>query len=446
MRVLQLDNCRGAVLILVAAGMTVLLGMAGLALDAGMAYGVKAKLSAALDAAAIAAAKASSVGQSQGERTRNARLAAERFFAANYPEGYLGSNPKFGDVNVRIDEGRVIVKVSASAVEPTVFMRVMGLESISVNAEAEVVRQDLDMAFVVDNTGSLYTNREMVKSSAKTFIEKFNDRTDRVALIRFAYGAAVDVPIRRDRRGFDSRTVINRIESSSFSGHTNFAEGFRQARSQLNSIPETNRSSLRVIVFFTDGAPNTFSSTFVFDGPSGDGRTRSGSVRTGDLSSGTERGLWRYDEIIASAGTYNDFSRYVSRLPVYYDPQGTGDTEFRLYPGSKRSTTSAVTYSNINRISRNLPEDMAAAARQQGIYVFTLGLGRYLTDPSGPDGENGEDILLRMANDRSMLKKGHLAADFRPSEPAGQYCFAANTSQLDACYDRLASAIMRLSM
>ncbi|BCR03461.1 hypothetical protein DESUT3_05300 [Desulfuromonas versatilis] len=422
-----------------------------------MAYGVKAKLSSALDAAAIAAAKASSGGEAQ------ARQAADKFFAANFPDGYLGSHPALGEVRVATnrDTGTVSVTVDSSATVPTAFMRVLGMDNIEVAARAQVVRQDLDMAFVVDNTtslrqGSLGDVTDDVIRSAKAFIDKFNQDTDRVALIKYAYGAEVPVEIKKSGRGFEKNRIRREIERFNFGTNsnpnfTNSCEGFWRAKAQLESI-STNRSSIRAIVFFTDGAPNTFSSTFVFDGPWGDGRTRSGSLRSGDNlpdpdNANRESGLWDHTRINSSIGSFHNFSRYVRRLPPYYDPRRTGDSEFRLfYPGSRRATSSAVDYDNINRISRNLLEDMAAAARRSNIYVFTLGLGSRLRDPSGPDSENGEDLLLRMANDRNMLGNKKLAADFRADEVSGLYCHAADESELDACYDRLASAIMRLTM
>ncbi len=467
MKALKSNNSKGAVLVIVAVSMTALLGLAGLAIDAGMGYGVKAKLNAALDAAGIAAAKASSSGASPDERKLNAKDAAERFFHANYPDGYLGSTPTFDaeKFNVATEQGRVIVDVSATAEEPTFFMRALGFDKLNVSAKARVIRQDLDMAFVVDNTGSLKPVGLKVVEAAETFIDKFNTETDRIALISFAYGAEVDVAIRKGfLRGFEktgANGVITKINGykNNFAGHTNFAEGFWRAREQLNSINEEDRSSLRVIVFFTDGAPNTFSSTFNFVNLAPPGDMFAGSVYTGSdpMSSRPPRGLWRYDKKQTEAAPpydkeacfFCDIANEVPTLPTYYNVHDPDDTEFRILKDSPRQVTSVMNYVNVNRAARNLPEDMAEAARQQGIFVFTLGMGANITSPTGPDGEWGQDILLRMANDRRMKTDAawaHLAKDYHADQPPGMYCRAANETELDACYDRLASAILRLSM
>ncbi|WP_236422739.1 TadE/TadG family type IV pilus assembly protein, partial [Escherichia coli] len=56
---------RGAVAIMVAIAMLVLLGVVGLTIDAGLAYLIKARLNAALDSAALAGARAVTTGNNQ---------------------------------------------------------------------------------------------------------------------------------------------------------------------------------------------------------------------------------------------------------------------------------------------------------------------------------------------------------------------------------------------
>ena len=68
-------------MVIVALALVVLVAIAGLAIDAGVAYGVKAKLSAAVDAAAIEAGRAVGTGASDSERISNATAAANKFFA-----------------------------------------------------------------------------------------------------------------------------------------------------------------------------------------------------------------------------------------------------------------------------------------------------------------------------------------------------------------------------
>ena len=48
---------------------------------------------------------------------------------------------------------------------------------------------------------------------------------------------------------------------------------------------------------------------------------------------------------------------------------------------------------------------MAADARNNNIYVFTLGLGAQLVQPAGPDNELGQDVLKCMANTPDSLPR-----------------------------------------
>ncbi len=435
---------KGFVLVLTAVGMVTLIGMIGLAIDSGMAYGVRAKLNTALDAAGVAAARAVSQGASQGEQISNAVAAAQKFFAANFPTGYLGATPVFNDPQIQFNDGEITIDVSGSANRENTFMQVMGFDDITVNGAAQVIRKDLDLSFVIDTTGSMSGVGERVKDAAQGFVRKFSPSTDRMALIHYASGAEVDEPVETVDRGHDRDAIIADIETYSFTGHTNFAEGFWNARDQLNSIDPVNRSTLRVIVFFADGSPNTFASSFVFPGEGN--QSYGGSIRSGgDGSTGSPRGLYRYDRTNQAAPSpfWKNFSipSEVAGVPQFYNPHDITENEFlNVNPAHpRRPTNNTVNFANLNRISRNLAEDMATTARNEGIFVFTLGLGFRLQTPAGPDGEIGEPILKRMANVDD-------ADTYDPDQPRGEYCFAATDAELEPCFERLAGAILRLSL
>ena len=82
---------RGAVAIMFLLMLIVLIGIVGLAIDTGRAYGVRAKLSHALDAASLAAGRALATGASDADRSSAAITAGTRYYNANYPVGYMGS-------------------------------------------------------------------------------------------------------------------------------------------------------------------------------------------------------------------------------------------------------------------------------------------------------------------------------------------------------------------
>lgn len=444
MRALKAAKSRGQVVIMTAISLVVIFVLAGLVIDAGMGYMIRAKLNAAVDAAGIAGARAVTEGATQSDQVQNARQAARTFFAANYPNGWLGTVPVLHEPVVTFDQGKVIIDVTATASKPVTFMMLLGFNVMNVSAGAQVVRKDLDMSFVVDVTDSMQAVAAQVKDAAGTFLQQFSPTTDRVALMHFAYGAEVDDTIRPIQRGFNRQSMITHINAYNYNlgGFTNYSEGFWNARDQLNSITLSNRSTLRVIVFFSDGSPNTFASRFGFRVPSD--CTTPGALATGAGATGSPDGLYRYDRqnMRLTGGCYRgtSISTYLSNtaLPNYYNPHDPNEQEFRVVGGTPWTVTSAPTWRNINRASRNLAQAMALKSRQEGIYVFTLGLGSHLHDQTGPDGVRGEDLLKNMANtpDSSTYDK---------NLPVGVYCYAATEDDLKPCFSRLASEILRLT-
>jgi Flp pilus assembly protein TadG len=464
-------NCTGSVLVLTTISLVLLLGVVGLAVDTGGAYGVKAKLNAAVDAAALAAAKA--VAEGEGA----ARAAARKYFAANIPEGYLRSDPELTGVSISYNAaGDATIDVSATAPMPTTFLRVIGKDQYDVGVHAQTIRRAVDLALVVDNStslrqGALGDVTQDVIDRSKDFVHKFHENYDRLALIKYAFGAEVPVPFGTDR-GFDKDLVMDEIDAFEFGSIsspqlTNSSEGFWNARDQLDNA--ANPSSLQVIVFFTDGAPNTFSSRFEFknDDP------HEGSIRTADDTSPPlpfgwfPAGLWEPDKVYEESGLpWNwpwvpglpsrwpyygtGIARELVGLPAYYNPHDPGENEFLVInPGHPRRPVTDYSPVNpnslwrkVNRISRNLVEDMAEAARKEGKYVYTLGLGSSVADPTGPDSERGEDLLMRMANDPR-------ADTYEPDpeeETQGIYCYAVDEDALGPCYEKILEAIIRLTI
>ena len=53
--------------------------------------------------------------------------------------------------------------------------------------------------------------------------------------------------------------------------------------------------------------------------------------------------------------------------------------------------------------------------------------------------EQGANILCRLANSPD-------SDTYNPAQPAGPYCYAADATALNACFARIASEILRLSM
>lgn len=454
-----LHTQRGGITVMVVISLTTLLAVVGLAFSAGLSYMVKAKLNAATDAAGLAAARAISNGANQNEQIANAKAAGQRFFYANFPSNYLMSTATLNDINVTFSTSEVTITVSASATMPTALFGGFTSGPMSPGVLTETKRKDLDMIVVLDTSGSLSGSAANVRSSAQTFLNQFNVERDRVGLLHFSYGAVVDDPIRQTARGFDRASMINHIKNYSFTGSTASPEGMYAARAQLETVPTTNnnRSNLRVIVFFSDGAPNSFGTTVKWNTSSDckDPLTnlpRAGTITTDDDGSGTPGGLYFLDrqaDDIGGSCTPSDITTKASALPDWYNAHNTqtntwndpaAPREFPIVTSSPRVVTSAITYKNVNRAARNLVEAMAAKSRDEGTYVFTLGLGSSLKTGTGADGEKGEDTLKCMANSTDAP-----ARCFNANKPIGVYCFAATQADLTPCFSKLASAILRIS-
>lgn len=441
---------RGAVAIMAALGMLVLLALVGLVIDGGLAYLVRARLDAAVDSAALAGARAVPNGDTPAQQIASAQAAAADFFAANMPSNYMLSQPQLQSTNVTFNGGMAIVDVRAQAPMPLSLMRVLGFSSLTPTSYAQTIRQDLDMAFVVDTSGSLSSSGPAVRTAAKTFLNQFNVTQDRVAMIHFASGAEVDNAIATSARGFNRTSMLQNIANFNFSGGTASVEGMWWARKQLNSIPSANRSTQRVIVFFSDGEPTSIGSFLTFNNPL-DCWTTAGSF---DYNG---NGLYRLDiseatPISSKCTLAATIANSAKKLPDWYNahnsylyPNDPSQREFPIVTNTPRVVTNdlsndTIAKRNIDRAARNLAEAVAAKARDEGIVVFTLGLGASLRQPAGVDNEIGEDVLKCMAN----------VADgpgrcYNPAKPVGMYCFAATTADLTPCFSKLASAILRIS-
>ncbi len=456
---------QGLVTILLVIAVPFLVVALGYAIDTGRAYLVKAKLNAAVDAAAIAAARA----VSQGEDA--AIAAGNKFFAANMPDGLYGSTPTPPSYAFSIipegedNEGSFSISLTASATLSWSFFHSLDLANFTVQASGQVIRRPLDMALVVDNTTSLRLGSAGdvtgdVKDRSIEFISHFNESFDRVVLVNYAFGAQTPVPFRSDR-SFSKSEINSAINDFSFGSlfnaqYTNASEGFYRALDAMRSVNEP--ASLQVIVFFTDGAPNTFASKFDIRSTSTD-YVGAISAIDGFWGGGHADGLWRVDRIATEvSGTANrgsNIDNYIESIPIYYTAHADDATEFAIYnpdhptrPVGQYSwdeDSASDLYNLVHRVSRNLVEDMANKARQEGIYVFTLGLGSSLTTSEGPDDDIGQDLLLRMANDPKMLNDVDLADEYEIDQPHGVYCHAVDGAALGPCFDKMLDVIIRLT-
>src|SRR5579883_2322138 len=119
-------------------GSFLLIPMAGLAIDFGMLYNIKARLQTSCDAAAIGAGYMlhNSTDLSNQTQYNSIVNAATRYFNANYPSNYFGSTiVSLTAVPASSTAGKTIT-VTASATVPMLLMRVLGITQSTVGAMA----------------------------------------------------------------------------------------------------------------------------------------------------------------------------------------------------------------------------------------------------------------------------------------------------------------------
>ncbi len=259
---------RGIAILLNAAMIVFTVAVVGLAVDAGIAYLVKAKLSGAVDAAALAAGRSVNLANTVSQATTQATTMAQQFFAANFPSGYFGTTsptvtPTFtqevdGDGNIT---GVLDIAVSASVSVPTYFMRIFGDNSVTVNANGTATRRGLVMMLVLDksssmNTASNPTACQAMVTAAQNFITSFSPY-DHIGMVSFDYTAHLDYPPSASYGDGSLNTAIGNITCNNNTNTTSALEmAYQQIKNQNLPLAEN------VIVLFTDGSPNGVSCDF----------------------------------------------------------------------------------------------------------------------------------------------------------------------------------------
>ena len=167
----MLRDTGGASFVFVAAAIVPLVGFVGLSTDAARGYLVKARLSQALDASGLAGAQS----------TFDASLLQadiEKYFNANFPPGFLGASVT--GPTYTYDANNDKLTVTASAVIPTTFMRVLGKYTMKVSATTEVTRRQIfmDVVLAMDVSGSMnwsagggQTRIQATKSAATILVD-----------------------------------------------------------------------------------------------------------------------------------------------------------------------------------------------------------------------------------------------------------------------------------
>jgi Flp pilus assembly protein TadG len=473
-----LSSERGFTLVYTAVTLGVLLLFTGLAVDSGRAYVVKAQLTKAVDGAALAAARNLNSG--------NPRQEAERIFRANFPDGFMGTtwatdpsaDPGFFSQSVDATTGVNTVRVAASAIMPTTFMRLANFQEVTVSSMGEATRRMVDLSLVLDVSSSIGSRWGAVRDAARTFVDAFDPNNDRMALVTYGNGATVRYAMPASR-GFDKGALKAAIPNNLPGGSTAMVEGLYRGWDELRTVAPGQQSGLRVIVLFTDGASNSVPGNFpaspgiakgvrTYDFPKNfpdpDGQTWNNPRIVGlfDTQSGAQGPSysvevpWNATTTLAqiphlpvqswhthfrSAGIPTSFPLQTAALTVDGVPQNS-----LARRGLRNFDAAAGKYPadvwNINNAARNLLEIIANEARNDNgdyrIRVYTIGMGELVRYNLGTMPEMPENILKRIANDVA-------SPDFQAAQLEGKYYYAQTEADVGPAFQALQNQIIRLS-
>jgi Flp pilus assembly protein TadG len=475
-RLSHLRKKDGFTLVYMAATLTVLLLGTGIAVDSGRSYVVKAQLTKAVDGAALAAARALNSG--------NPQAAATRVFKANFPNQYLGTLPGdpttaagFYTSAVNPATGINTVTVSATAVLPTTFMQLGNIMTVTVGATGEATRRMVDLSLILDVSSSIGAKWATVRDAARTFIDSFDALHDRVALLTFSNGATV-LDAMPAARGFDKAKVEADVPGLLPGGSTNMVEGLYRGWDELRTVPAGQQSGLRVIVLFTDGASNGVPADydiaagvartlrtwdFPKNFPDPDGQTWDAPHIDGlyDTQTGVQNPpyslvppAWNSPVTVAqipllplttwhthhrSAGIPTQFPLQTAALNVNGAAQNVRRALRNKDVASGRFPADVW---NINNAARNVLEIVADSARNDNgdykIRIYTIGMGELVRYNLGTMPEKPEDILKRIANDKT-------SPDFNNAQLEGRYFFAPTAADVGPAFQGIQNQILRLS-
>ncbi len=471
------ERRKGVSVITTTLALMIILPMVGLATDLTIMYILKVKLLTALDAGMLAAARALGQGSNPSTQAQNARNAAAKFFAANFPTGYWGTTnlsfPTPAIDSTSVPNYRSITG-SASVDAPLYFLRVFGASTSTLRVTAQAARRDALVVMVLDRSSSMdrtvagtgTTACEIMKQDAKEFMKYFAPGRDKLALVVFSSATFSIPPTTNFNPASSSDPLVSAISSIDCKDNTNSVEALHQAYGMIN---ETTRAN--VIVFMTDGIPNGFSGNFIPYRISPCGATGTPMIGVlaqwaNNASTGTTAGLMARSIGSTSAATpyssentgscrfRSDLTRIdedVTRMPtqdVYgnalagtYSSYLNSDVAFF---GSPADLTHVDRPQEITKASANALDNQATVIRSNTTFkpmIYTIGLS---TDPTGNDRPD-EQLLRKIANDPSLAtapNSGPQIYQDQKSQPRGIYVNAPDASQLGAAFETIATHIV----
>jgi Flp pilus assembly protein TadG len=158
-----LKDQRGAVMAIVGLAIIPLFAIIGLAIDTTRGYLAKSRLWSAVDAAALAGGRVYEADYRDDD--------IQMYFDSNFPDGFMSAVLEPLDIDP--DDVNRTITVTAQATIPTTFMRVVGIDTMTISASSEVMleSQSIEVSLVLDITGSMVDHMEDLRDAADELVD-----------------------------------------------------------------------------------------------------------------------------------------------------------------------------------------------------------------------------------------------------------------------------------
>jgi hypothetical protein len=321
-----------------------------------------------------------------------------------------------------------------------------------VSAEAHATHRSVYVMLVLDRSYSMQYDgvcSPMIQS-AQSFVNGFTDGNYSFGLITFMGSAHLDFPFNTTFRS----PLSSLIGGLKCNGSTGTAEALWLAHQQLNSIPDP--TALKVLVLYTDGAPDSISADFSIKDPltckvnSGVGpQMLHGLISSFSMGStgtplgvltandGTTQGLplnqvgiqYYGDSPIASASGCS-FQTVVTQMPSDVASIPATDFHGNLTTGNwSNGSFSPSKVSDIQNAALNAADNAAQSIRNDKIVIYAIGESPQVNDL----------FLKRVANDPQ-------SPSYKSTQPTGSYVYASTGAQLVSAFSTIAAQIQTVRL
>ena len=260
----------GIALFLATTSLLFIVPMLGLVVDTGFLYGAKTQLQGSVDGAALAAGRALRLGQTTASQATNAKQNAVTWFYANFPPNtwgttntYMSTNDTYVNVyDDALNPNLRHVDVQATTTVPTYFMKWFGTNSTTISAMGYATRRDVVGMLVLDRSGSMGGSCTNLKAAAKQFTGQFAAGRDRLGLVSFSDGVAIQsAPVTTFQTALGYSNALGSstgaIDAITCTGGTNTASAISLAYAELYKLKLPGAFNLLLVE--TDGKPTAAS-------------------------------------------------------------------------------------------------------------------------------------------------------------------------------------------